>query len=331
MPQIEGFLFAAKPSNLASRFAWLLAIVCFLVCFLWLHPVHAGHSRSCYLDAGQSSNGRYLVTAKREDTINKKGQRIDYRWTFTWLDQQKGETQKGELLGLRSGADNVFDPVNAHIFVAPDGETFALWMPQSMARSNEKKPSVEDRGTSEYHDFAGFDHRLTIYKKNGEVIKRLGVKDFFHNNDWQWIHFHGCQVYWLVEFENLDTRRTPRSGHALFRISPDYTILEFQIGANQEAAHKAKQRGITPPATRVVCVRLSDGKIIAKEELVDSRKIPVRPFVGELADKEHPQWSYTPSLDPVRTPGRFVERDRTELPIRLGLSTPTVETEVDEQ
>lgn len=299
-------------------------VVCYLTAVVWCFPAHAGHSRSCYLDAGQSIDGRYVVTAQRSDTLDKKGRRTDHRWTFTWHDRKSGEQHQGLLLGLRTGTDNVFDPVNAHIFVAPGGDTFAVWMPQSMARSNAKKPPVDDRDDTAYQNFTGFDHRLTIYNKTGKVLKQFGVKDFLLKDDWDWIHFHGCQVYWLVEYDSLDTRQTPRSGHALFRISPDYTVLEFQVGANGEAAIKAKQRGTVPPRPRIVRVQLTDGRIIDNEEGIDSQKIPVRPFTGELANKERPQYAYEPSLDPVRIPGRFVERDRNELPVRLGHSSPAV-------
>ena len=147
-----------------------------LITILTAANAYAGHSRSCYLDAGQSVDGRYVVTAKRSDALDKKGRRTDHRWTFTWRDRQSEEKYEGELLGLRSGTDNVFDPVNAHIFVAPGGDTFAVWMPQSMARSKTKKPTVEDRDKDVYHNFAGFGHRLTIYSKKGEVLKEFGVK-----------------------------------------------------------------------------------------------------------------------------------------------------------
>lgn len=302
----------------------IFGFVCYLGFVLWCFPAIAGHSRSGYLDAGQSVDGRYVVTANRTDTLDNKGKRIDHRWTFTWHDRQSGQTHEGELLGLRTGTDNVFDPVNAHIFVAPGGETFALWMPQSMARSDAKKPATEDRDSDAYHDFAGFGHRLTIYNKNGEIINQLGVKDFFTKADWHWLHFYGCQVYWLVEYDKLDTRQTPRSGHALYRISPDYTVLEFQIGANAEASYRAKQRGVTPPEPRIVRVRLTDGRIVTGKDSTDSNKIPVRPFVGELASKDRPQAAYEPSLDPVRVEGRFIERDRDKLPVRLGQSSPEV-------
>lgn len=311
----------AKTRNMSSHIASFLFA---LIILLTATNAHAGHSRSCYLDAGQSVDGRYLVTANRKDEFDKKGKRIHYRWTFTWHDRQSDERHEGELLGLRTGTDNVFDPVNAHIFVAPDGDTFALWMPQSMARSEAKKSPVEDRDSDAYHDFAGFGHRLTIYNKKGEVLKQFGVKDFFRKDDWHWIYFHGSQVYWLKEYDNFDTRQAPRSGHALFRISPDYTVLEFQVAANQEAAYKANQRRNTPPDPRIVRIRLTDGRIMTNEEFVDSNTIPVQPFVGELANKERPQYAYEPSLDPVRLPGSFIERDRTELPVALGQSSPAV-------
>lgn len=304
-----------------------IRISCFpsvLIVLLTAAHASAGHSRSCYLDAGQSVDGRYVVTARRNDTFDTKGKRIDHRWTFTWQDRQSGEKHEGELLGLRTGTDNVFDPVNAHIFVAPGGDTFALWMPQSGARAANKNPGSDDRSSDQFQSYEGFGYRLTIYQKTGDVVQRFDLKDFLNKADWAWMHFHGRQVYWLVEYGKLDTRQTPRSGHALFRISPDYTILEFQVGANSEATHHAKQRGTTPPDPRVVRVRLTDGRIVTGEELVDSNKIPVRPFVGDPANKERPQYAYEPSLDPVREPGRFVERDRTKLPVQLGRSSPEV-------
>ena len=291
-----------------------------------METVKAGHSRSGYLDAGQSANGRFLVTAKRIDTLDKKGRRIDHRWDFTWLDRKTKETHEGELKGLRSGSDDVFDPVNAHLFVAPDGETFALWIPQAMARSEQKKPSTDERQDVKFRTFAGFAYRLTIYKKTGERLKKFDVKDFLSDQDWNWFYFYGRQVYWLKEYDKLTTRSTPRSGYALYRISPDYTLLEFQIGATQEAAYKAKQRGVIVPVPRKVFVRLTDGVILSKEEFqqLPSAQQPVQPFVGDLANKDQPQYGYVPSLQPVQTPGTFISRDRNQKPIRLGHSSPSV-------
>lgn len=295
----------------------------------FIPTLHAGHSRSGYLDSAQSQDGRYVVTAERIDTLDKKGKRQDHRWEFRWLDRETGETCVGELPGLGSGTSDVFDPVNAHLFTAPDGETFALWIPQAMARSESKKPATDDRSSEAFRTYSGFGRRLTIFGKNGELVKRFDLADLLEDADWDWMHFHQRQAYWLVEYDKLDTRKTPRAGYALYRISPDYTVLEFQIGANQEATHKAKARGVTPPEPRTVRVRLTDGAIVTDEPLTETQT-PVRPFVGELAGKEHKQFNYRPSLDPVRLPGKFVERERTRKPVILGNSEPELKLESDE-
>jgi hypothetical protein len=52
-----------------------------------------------------------------------------------------------------------------------------------------------------------------------------------------------------------------------------------------------------------------------------------RPFVGELANKEQQQRAYEPSLDPVRIEGRFIERDKSDKPVRAGRSSPAVNFE----
>ena len=96
-------------------------------------PVSAGHSRHGYFDGSQSMDGRYTVSPRRIDTKDKNDRLTDYHWVYTWTDTKTGKTIEGKLQGIRSGSSNVFDPVNAHIFVAPDGETFAVWNPQSMA------------------------------------------------------------------------------------------------------------------------------------------------------------------------------------------------------
>ena len=175
-----------------------------------LTSAEAGHSRSGYLDAGRSQDGRYQVTAKRVDSQDKKGRLEDYRWEFTWKDNRSGETKTGLLVGLRSGTDNVFDPVNSHIFVAPGGETFAVWTPQAMARSENKKPTGE-RGDVSYRTFEGFGHRLTVYKSNGELVHQAAIGDFFHDTDWDWFFYHQRQLYWLAEYEGLTNKSAPHS------------------------------------------------------------------------------------------------------------------------
>lgn len=143
------------------------------------------------------------------------------------------------------------------------------------------------------------------------IVKRFGIRDFLSADDCQWFHYHQCQTYWLIEFPGLHTRSAPRPFYALYQISPDYTVLEFQIGANSEATYKAKQRGVTPTEPRVVRIRLTDGNTLAGDTVEgDVQKRPVRPFTGRLADKTFRQDQYEPSLDPVRTAGRFTQTAR---------------------
>lgn len=267
----------------------------------------AGHSRHSYVDGGQSVDGRFLVVPKLVMGVKPKKGPTPFHWEFQWKDTQRGRVITGQLEGLRSGSSNVFDPVGSHIFVSPDGETFALWTPQVTMKSSSKKPEGGP-GSESFQAFDGFSRRLVIYRNSGEIITRFDLRDFLSADDWQWFHYHQCQTYWLIEYPGLHTRSAPRPFYALYRISPDYTVLEFQIGANSEATYKAKQRRITPPEPRVVRVCLTDGKILATDTVEgDVQKRPVRPFAGRLADKVFHQDQYKPSLDPVRTPGRFVQ------------------------
>jgi len=269
----------------------------------------AGHSRHSYVDGGQSMDGRFIVRPRLVKGEKPKRGPLPYHWEYEWQDTMTGKTMTGRLEGLRSGSSNVFDPVGSHIFVAPDGETFAVWTPQVTMKSSTKKPEGE-RDSRNFQDFDGFTRRLVIYRKSGEVVRRFDLKDFLEPGDWQWFHYHQCQTYWLLEYPGLHTRSAPRPFYALFRISSDYTILEFQIGANSEATHRAKQRGVTPPEARLVRIRLTDGELIKKGiDQLSTAQRPVTPFIGRLADKTHRQSDYTPGLDPVRIEGHFKTSD----------------------
>jgi len=269
----------------------------------------AGHSRFPYFDAGQSIDGRYVVTPRLVGSPSiKKNRPAALDWEFTWEDRQKKRKLTGRLEGLRSGVNAVFEPVHAHIFVAPDGETFAVWNPQVMAPTEptHQKP-LDDRASDTYRRWPGFSHRLVIYRKTGEVVKRLDLADFLRENDWQWLYCYGRQVYWQLEYPGLTRNNAPRVGYALYRISPDYTVLEVTVGANEEAARHARERRIEPPRPRIVRVDLVTGRYLnADAASSDLQKVPVRPFVDEpLRGGRGRMPDYIPSLDPVREPGRF--------------------------
>jgi hypothetical protein len=265
----------------------------------------SGHSRHPYVDGGQSADGRFVVTAELVGEPASGKQPATHAWEYTWKDLKTKQTHKGKLQGLRSGSNGVFDPVHAHLFVAPDGETFAVWNANVLAPTPMNAKPPKDLAASDVRDFPGFSHRLTIYKKTGEVVNRLDLKHFLNDADWNWLFCYGAQVYWQGNFSGLTRDNVPRVGYALYQVSPDYTVLETKIGATEEAARNAKARGVTPPADRLVRVDLISGKFLPADQQLPPEKTPVRPFKGGLSKRggDGGMADYIPSLDPVRSEG----------------------------
>lgn len=275
-------------------------------------PAGAGHSRHPYFDGGQSADGRYVVTVARiEQPAAKKGAN-DFHWKYIWKDTKSNKTLEGRLDGYRSGQSAVFEPVHGHVFVAPGGATFAVWNPNVVAPTRPTNAKWPDLTSPEARAWEGFTHRLTVYRKTGEVVKRLDLKDFLTDEDWRWLFCYGRQVYWQASYPGLTRDNAPRVGYALYRVSPDFTVLETLVGATPEAALKAKARGVTPPAPRAVRVDLTTGKLLDLDENVaDPNKVPVRPLRGEPITKggRGGMKDYVPSLDPIRVEGKFLEAE----------------------
>lgn len=267
---------------------------------------YAGHTRPGYVDAGQSLDGRYVVTAQAPKDAKNPGP-----WKFTWKDTRSGEQHTGSLVGVPYGLDH-FRVAYAHIFVAPGGQTFAVWQPANWAPCDRKPPvgsenKLNKKPTPEFKQYAGFGDRLVIYKKTGEVVKRLGMNDILKENEWIYVNWVHGNLYWLCEYPDvMKGGEPPRCGYRYYRISPDYTVLEFTVGPNSDARHKVKDEGqAVANYRRVVRVSLTDGTFIdAPTTETDKNKVPVRPFVGELVKRGDAQKNYIPSLDPVRTPGK---------------------------
>lgn len=274
-----------------------------------LSTAQAGHSRFPYVDGGQSADGRFVVTAKLVAPPDGPKPTSGYQWSYQWKDTKTDKTIDGTLLGLRSGRSQVGDPVHAHIFVAPGGETFAVWNPNVQARMTTAS-KLPDLSLPESRNWEGFSHKLTIYKKTGEVVKRLDLKDFLSEEDWKWLFCYQNQIYWQSGYPPLTRDNAPRVGYSLYRISPDYTVLETMIGATDEAKYKAKERGVVPPAPRAVCVDLLTGEFLdPAKSITDPNKQPGRPFKGDPIKQggRGSMSNYVPALDPVRAEGRFVE------------------------
>ena len=273
----------------------------FLVTILLLAtPAFAGHSRHPYFDGGQSPDGRFTVKPELVEEA-AVGKQSSYHWKFTWTDTKTGTATTGKLEGLRSGKNGVFDPVHAHIFVPPGGETFAVWNPNVIAKTTNPNEKWPDLTSAEAKTWAGFANRLVVYKKSGEVVQRFDLKDFLQDGDWNWLFCYGRQIYWQASYPGLTRDNAPRVGYALYRISPDHTVLETLVGPTAEGASKSKDA----PAPRSVRVDLLTGKFLDTSAKLPGEKTPVQPFVGSLTKRGGGQASYIPSLDPVRVEGKF--------------------------
>lgn len=264
----------------------------------------AGHTRPGYVDGSRSADGRYVVTAepkKRSD--GKDG------WEFTWKDTKTDNAHKGWLVGLPQGLDH-FKVAYAHIFVPPGGETFAVFQTANWAEGGSRpplaagvKPPLQDP-TDEFKGYGGFADRIVVYKKTGEVVKRVSMNDILKPNEWAYVNWVQGNLYWLSEYPDvMKNGEPPRCGYRYFRVSPDYSVLEFTVGPNADATHKVKDLG--PEVVnyrRPVYVSLADGAFL-DEKPTEKERTPVRPFVGDLVKRGDAMKNYVPSLDPVRVPG----------------------------
>ena len=147
--------------------------------------------------------------------------------------------------------------------------------------------------------------------KTGEVIKRLALKDLITDAEWEGVWPAPSQSYWAKELHSKGPggyHFLPRSDYAFYKVSPDYSVLEFVVSPWWEGAlYKRLIAEMKPIPERTVRVSLVDGSILptdAKETNVN--KLPVRPFVGEFKNvTRQRQGVFLPSVDPVRSAGRF--------------------------
>jgi sugar lactone lactonase YvrE len=280
----------------------------------------AGYEQPSYIDGGQSPDGRFVVTAAQvvDPKAGTKGgppkphpAHGPFRWTFTWKDTKTGEAKTFDAKGVQGGQ------VYAHLFVPPGGETFALfnhitlWFPEKShghgagAINGERPGSVAvDRRTHE-----ALSRRVVVYRKDGTVLKELAVNDFLTAAEWDAVVAPFNRAHWIVDYAPLHFKSAPRPGYACYRVSPDYTVLEFRVVAVKGAKDKTG---------RPVRVELTTGTILPADWKSDDKgEQPVRPFVGpdklpvgDPAARE----GYVPSLDPVRTEGKYAAPEPVSAP-----------------
>ncbi len=270
----------------------------FIVC-LAATAAHAGYEQPAYIDGCQSIDGRYVVTATQ--TVRGKNVHGPHKWSYTWKDTKTGESKTFPARGVQGGQ------VYAQLFIAPDGQTFALWNhitqywpDKSHMHSHAVLAKRDKLGEAGYRALDIHKHRLIIYKNDGSIIKTLGIGDILKGDEWESALAVFTRIHWLTEYDDLSYRDICRMQYAFYRVSPDYTVLEFR-----PTPSRAKRKD---PA-RVVRVSLTDGRILdTNEKLDDPNKTPVRPFVGpDRPPKNSKPWreGYRPSLDPVRTAGTY--------------------------
>ena len=259
---------------------------------------HAGYEPPCHIDGCRSAEGRFVVTAEPVGKVTNHGPN---KWQFVWTDTKEKKTQRFDAKEVPGGQ------VFGHLFVAPDGETFALWThvvlwTEGKSDMHGANKLWDEPGKAKDHAGTHYSRRLVIYKKDGSVVKALGVNDFLTPDEWDNTLVVFNRIHWVVEYPGLKWKETPRHGYAFYRVSPDYTVLEFRITPPRAAKDKSG---------RVMRVSLTDGTIIPPETKLEGDKLPVRPYRGSdhLPDGEPPtREGYVPSLDPVREEGKVTFR-----------------------
>jgi sugar lactone lactonase YvrE len=255
--------------------------------------VHAGYEPPCYIDGCQSADGRFQITAVQSE----RGRSVHgpHRWDFVWTDTKTGQSRRYAAHGLQDGQ------IYAQLFLAPDGETFAVWNGItifSRGQSNMHGPPdlhyKED--SPKWRLREEFSRRLLIYNaKDGSLKKHLGVGDLIREDEWKYVSRQFNRVHFGTPFNGRNHKATPRGHYAWYLVSPDYTVLQLQVG--------------DPKKLRTVSVSLVDGTVYPDgHKFDDVAKTPVKPYQGDdHLPASSPWWleSYTPSLDPVRKAGTY--------------------------
>lgn len=266
----------------------------------------AGHTRPAYVDGCQSIDGRYVVTAVYVEPT-QKGRAVG-EWKYTWRDTKENTTLTGKLQGLRGTTH--FVVTYAHIFVPPGGETFAVFNTAAFSDYDTQKLPSGNAGADleQLKQHPGMNNRVVIYKKTGEIVKQLHMRNILKDNEWIYVNWVQGNLYWLTEYPGLMKNGEPaRCGWRYFQVSPDYTVLDFVVGPNQDAVHKLKdQPKAVQDHRRKVRISLVDGSFLdPTAAMADANKVPVQPFKGPLVKRGDDTRLFVPSLDPIRVAGKI--------------------------
>ncbi|MBM3829897.1 MAG: hypothetical protein FJ406_05105, partial [Verrucomicrobia bacterium] len=210
----------------------------------------AGYELPSQIDGCRSVDGRFLITA---EPIGKTTSHGPNQWSFVWKDTKTGETRTVPAQGVSGGQ------VHGQLFIAPDGETFALfnhvtlWYPGKSDMHGATKLWGDKAGSPRDIQHEAFSRRIIVYKKDGSILKELGVTDLLNQAELENVTTVFTRVHWVQEYPGLRFKETPRPGYAFYRVSPDYTVLEVRA---------VTPRGSKEKSGRVIRVSLTDGKIL---------------------------------------------------------------------
>ena len=257
--------------------------------------LRAGYEMPAYVDGCRSADGRFEITAKQ--VVKGKSSHGPHKWNYLWKDLQTGETREFPARCVQGGQ------IRGHLFIAPDGETFALWNHITMWW--EQKSHMHAHGHKDvlkkghpdqdaFRNQSIFKNRLIIYAKDGAILKTLAIRDFLESDqDWKHVLPVFTRNEWLRPYDGLYFKSMARTAYAFTKVSPDYTVLEFQVGA--------------PSSPRPVRVSLVDGSLLDPTAALPKEKTPALMAGAAEVPKSSPAWkeSYTPGLDPARHPGSY--------------------------
>jgi gluconolactonase len=256
----------------------------------------AGYEPPCFIDGCRSANGRFVITAEPVGKIANHGPN---QWNFVWKDTQTKETRTFPAKGVSKGQ------VFGQLYLAPDGETFALfnhvtlWYDGKSDMHGATKLWGDKPGYPKDIKHEAFSRRIIVYKKDGTIVKELGICDLLNPAELDSVMTAFTRVHWIESYPGLNYRMTARPAYAYCQVSPDYTVLEF---------HAVKVRGSKDNLGRLVRVSLTDGQLLAVDAKLAKDQTPIRSFVGpdHLPDDEpKTRESFIPSLDPVRDEGKL--------------------------
>lgn len=127
----------------------------------------------CHIDGCQSVDGRYTIIAEPVGRIANHGPN---QWNFVWHDNRTSDTRKFPAKGVSGGQ------THSQLFIAPDGKHSRSLITSTLVSGKSDMHGATklwgDRaGTPKDIQHEAFSRRIIIYRKDGTILKELGICD----------------------------------------------------------------------------------------------------------------------------------------------------------